>query len=51
MKPARTKYGDFVVVIEAPELMTRVGILASVTSGAMASAVGVIPTPRSRPSR
>ena len=33
-------------VIEAPELMTKVGILASVTSGAIASDVGVIPMPR-----
>src|SRR5271170_6543579 len=33
MKPARTKYGDFVVVIEAPELITKVTFLASVTSG------------------
>src|SRR5579862_8825442 len=33
MKPARTKYGDFVVVIEAPELKHKVIFLASVTSG------------------
>ena len=33
------------IVIEAPELMTKVGILASVTSGAMASDVGVMPMP------
>src|SRR5277367_3225881 len=32
MKPARTKYGDLVVVIEAPELMQTVAFLASVTS-------------------
>ena len=32
-------------VIEAPELMTKVGILASVTSGAIANDVGVIPMP------
>src|SRR6202030_4190701 len=38
MKPARTKYGDFVVVIEAPELITSVAFLDSVTSGAIASA-------------
>src|SRR4029077_13527738 len=46
MKPARTKYGDFVVVTEAPELITRVAFFDSVASGAMASAVGVIPMPR-----
>jgi hypothetical protein len=34
-----------VTVIEAPELKTKVGILASVISGATASAVGVIPMP------
>ena len=34
------------VVIEAPELITKVAILASVTSGATASAVGVMPMPR-----
>src|ERR1700761_3934754 len=31
MKPARTKYGDLVVVIEAPELIDSVAIFASVT--------------------
>ena len=35
MKPARTKYGDLVVVIEAPELMQNVAFLASVTSWAI----------------
>jgi hypothetical protein len=30
-------------MIEAPELKTKVGVLASVTNGAMASAVGVVP--------
>src|SRR5215470_7891632 len=30
MKPARTKYGDLVVVIEAPELKTSVAFLDSV---------------------
>src|SRR6185437_5346961 len=42
MKPARKKYGDLVVVIEAPELITRVIFLACVTSGATARAVGVM---------
>jgi hypothetical protein len=32
-------------VIEAPELITSVAFLASVTSGAIASAVGVMPMP------
>ena len=32
-------------VTEAPELSTSVGIFASVTSGAMASEVGVMPMP------
>src|ERR1700733_7306576 len=36
IKPARTKYGDLVVVIEAPELMTKVAFFASVTSWATA---------------
>src|ERR1700722_11953055 len=36
MKPTRAKYGDLVVVIEAPELMTTVAFLASVTSWAIA---------------
>src|SRR4029077_16902690 len=31
INPARTKYGDFVVVIEAPELITKVAFLDSVT--------------------
>jgi hypothetical protein len=34
-----------VTVIDAPELNTKVGIFASVTSGAIASDVGVIPMP------
>jgi hypothetical protein len=34
-----------VVVIEAPELITSVTFLASVASGAIASAVGVMPMP------
>jgi PAS domain S-box-containing protein len=34
-------------VTEAPELRTKVGILASVTSGAIANEVGVIPMPTS----
>jgi hypothetical protein len=38
-------YGDFVTVIEAPELKTTVAILASVINGAMAREVGVIPMP------
>ena len=38
-------YGDLVTVTEAPELKTRVGIFASVTSGAIASDVGVMPIP------
>jgi hypothetical protein len=46
MNPARTKYGDFVVVIEAPELRTKVAFFASVASDATASAVGVMPMPR-----
>ena len=33
------------MVIEAPELITSVAFLASVTSGAIASAVGVMPMP------
>src|SRR6201982_1066483 len=37
MKPARTKYGDFVVVIEAPELNTRVAFFDSVASCPVAS--------------
>src|ERR1700676_300650 len=45
MKPARTKYGDLVVVIEAPELMQKVAFLASVTSCAIASVHGVMPAP------
>src|SRR3954462_11364416 len=32
MKLVRTKYGDAVVVTEAPEIMTTVGIFACVTS-------------------
>src|SRR5580704_19070353 len=44
--PARTKYGDFAVVIEAPELMTSATFLASVTIGAIDRAVGVIPMPQ-----
>ena len=38
-------YGDFVTVIEAPELNTTVAILASVINGAIAKEVGVIPMP------
>src|SRR5207248_9567598 len=34
INPARTKYGDLVVVIEAPELITRVAFFDSVASGA-----------------
>src|SRR5580658_726117 len=45
MKPARTKYGDLVVVIEAPELMQKVAFLASVTSWAIAKVQGVMPAP------
>src|SRR6201982_1098961 len=37
VKPARTKYGDFVVVIEAPELNTRVAFFDSVASCPVAS--------------
>ena len=45
MKPTRTKYGDLVVVMEAPELMHKVAFLASVTSCATASVHGVMPMP------
>src|SRR5579863_2861288 len=45
MKPARTKYGDLVVVIEAPELMQKAAFLASVTSWAIDKVQGVIPAP------
>jgi hypothetical protein len=38
-------YGDFVTVIEAPELKQTVAILASVINGAIAKDVGVIPMP------
>src|SRR5580700_4129827 len=43
MKPTRTKYGDLVVVMEAPELMDKVAFFASVTSCATASVHGVMP--------
>jgi hypothetical protein len=39
------------VVIDAPELITSVAFFASVTSGAMASAVGVMPMPKYPPYR
>src|ERR1700684_863587 len=45
INPARTKYGDLVVVIEAPELITTVAFLASVASGAIANEHGVMPMP------
>jgi hypothetical protein len=42
----RTKYGDFSVTNEVPEIMITVGVLLSVTSEAIARTLGVIPPPR-----
>lgn len=45
MKLVRAKYGERSVMIEVPAAMMTAGTLASVASGAIASATGVTPKP------